>query len=75
MPASSPYPRAMDPLPAGSADHVRPASPDERSDVRGMHRATREAWDEAAERYEGWFDEAVELIRSAARTCFRLSSS
>jgi SAM-dependent methyltransferase len=29
-----------------------------------MHRATRKAWDEAAERYEGWFDEAVELIRS-----------
>ena len=29
-----------------------------------MHAANREAWDEAAERYEGWFDEAVELIAS-----------
>ena len=28
-----------------------------------MHAANRAAWDEAAERYEGWFDEAVELIR------------
>ncbi|HYH93396.1 MAG TPA: class I SAM-dependent methyltransferase, partial [Candidatus Saccharimonadales bacterium] len=47
-----------------AADHVRPATPDERGDVRAMHRANRAAWDEAAERYEGWFDEAVELIRS-----------
>jgi SAM-dependent methyltransferase len=45
-------------------DHVRPATPAEQSDVRGMHAANRAAWDEAAERYEGWFDEAVELIRS-----------
>ncbi len=29
-----------------------------------MHQANRAAWDEAAERYEGWFDEAVALIRS-----------
>src|SRR4029077_127587 len=29
-----------------------------------MHEANRSAWDEAAERYEGWFDEAVALIRS-----------
>ena len=29
-----------------------------------MHAANRRAWDEAAERYEGWFDEAVELISS-----------
>ena len=29
-----------------------------------MHRANQAAWDEAAERYEGWFDEAVTLIRS-----------
>ena len=43
--------------------HVRPATPEEAADVRGMHAATRAAWDEAAERYEGWFDEAVELIR------------
>ena len=32
--------------------------------MRAMHAANRLAWDEAAERYEGWFDEAVELIRS-----------
>jgi SAM-dependent methyltransferase len=43
---------------------VRAASPQERGDVRGMHRANRMAWDEAAERYEGWFDEAVRLIRA-----------
>ena len=29
-----------------------------------MHRWNRRAWDEAAERYEGWFDEAVALIRA-----------
>ena len=45
-------------------EHVRPATPDERSDVRGMHEANRAAWDEAAERYEGWFAEAVALIRA-----------
>jgi SAM-dependent methyltransferase len=28
-----------------------------------MHIANQAAWDEAAERYEGWFDEAVALIR------------
>ena len=32
--------------------------------MRAMHAANRLAWDEAAERYEGWFEEAVELIRS-----------
>jgi SAM-dependent methyltransferase len=42
---------------------VRPASPAELADVRGMHAANRMAWDEAAERYEGWLDEAIELIR------------
>ena len=29
-----------------------------------MHAANRAAWDEAAERYEGWLAEAIELIRS-----------
>lgn len=43
---------------------VRPASVEERADVRAMHAANRMAWDEAAERYEGWFDEAVALIRA-----------
>ena len=36
-------------------DHIRKAPPEERADVRGMHAANRAAWDEAAERYEGWF--------------------
>jgi SAM-dependent methyltransferase len=35
-----------------------------------MHAANAEAWDEAAERYEGWFDEAVELIRSGGSNLF-----
>jgi len=43
---------------------VRPATPAEGLDVRAMHAANRAAWDEAAERYEGWFDDAVALIRS-----------
>jgi len=42
---------------------VRDATPGEIADVRRMHAANREAWDEAAERYEGWFEEAVALIR------------
>jgi SAM-dependent methyltransferase len=43
---------------------VRPASEAERADPRAMHAATRLAWDEAAERYERWLPEAIELIRS-----------
>ena len=43
---------------------VRPATAAELADLRGMHAANRRAWDEAAERYEGWFDEAVDLIRA-----------
>ena len=49
---------------------VRRATPEERADVGRMHRANRAAWDEAAERYEGWFDEAVELIRSGGTNLF-----
>ena len=49
---------------------VRPATPTEAADVRAMHRATGQAWDEAAERYEGWLDEAVELIRSGGSNLF-----
>ena len=48
----------------------RPATPEEAADVRGMHAANRAAWDEAAERYEGWFDEAVALIRSGGSNLF-----
>ena len=49
---------------------VRPATDAERSDVAGMHRANRAAWDEAAERYEGWLPEAIELIRSGGSNLF-----
>ena len=35
-----------------------------------MHAANRAAWDEAAERYVGWFDEAVDLIRSGGTNLF-----
>lgn len=50
--------------------HVRAASAAERADVRAMHTANQSAWDEAAERYEGWFDEAVALIRSGGVNLF-----
>jgi SAM-dependent methyltransferase len=43
---------------------VRPATPEEASDVGGWHAANRLAWDEAAERYEGWLEESVEQIRA-----------
>jgi SAM-dependent methyltransferase len=35
-----------------------------------MHAANRAAWDEAAERYEGWLAEAVELIRRGGTNLF-----
>ena len=53
-----------------ASDHVRPATPAEAADVRAMHETTRRAWDEAAERYAGWFDEAVALIRSGGVNLF-----
>ena len=49
---------------------VRPATAAEVDDVGSMHAANRAAWDEAAERYEGWFDEAVALIRSGGTNLF-----
>ena len=49
---------------------MRPATQDEGADVRGMHAANAAAWDEAAERYERWFGEAVELIRSGGSNLF-----
>lgn len=49
---------------------VRPATPVEAGDVRAMHAATRAAWDEAAERYEAWLAEAIELIRSGGVNLF-----
>ena len=35
-----------------------------------MHAATGTAWDEAAERYEGWLQEAIELIRGGGSNLF-----
>lgn len=50
--------------PEPTSPDIRPATAAERVDVRSMHRANRAAWDEAAERYEGWLDEAIALIRA-----------
>src|SRR3954468_16818839 len=55
---------------AGPTRNVRPATAAEAADPRAMHAANRAAWDEAAERYEGWFDEAVELIRGGGSNLF-----
>ena len=62
----------MDP---DDGEHVRPASPEERVDVPGMHASNRAAWDEAAERYEGWFDEAVALIRDGGSNLFPIEET
>lgn len=56
-----------DPL---ATPNVRPATQAEAGDVRAMHAANRAAWDEAAERYEGWYDEAVALIRAGGSNLF-----
>src|SRR6187549_3019835 len=55
---------------ADDAELVRQPTAAELADVSTMHAANRAAWDEAAERYEGWFDEAVELIRSGGTNLF-----
>jgi len=55
---------------AAGPDQLRPATPAERADVRAMHAANRAAWEEAAERYEGWLAEAIELIRSGGTNLF-----
>lgn len=52
------------------AQLVRPATPSELAQPRRMHKANREAWDEASERYEGWLPEAIELIRSGGTNLF-----
>ena len=52
------------------AELIRPATPEELADVPGMHASNRAAWDEAAERYEGWFEESVEEIRSGGSNLF-----
>jgi len=51
-------------------EHVRPATPAEAADVAAMHGANRAAWDEAAERYEGWLAETIELIRGGGTNLF-----
>lgn len=53
----------MDPTDADDNALVRPATPEELADVAAMHDSNRAAWDEAAERYERWLPEAIELIR------------
>ncbi|MEO8207387.1 MAG: class I SAM-dependent methyltransferase [Chloroflexota bacterium] len=52
------------------ASNLRPATLAELANIRAMHTANRAAWDQAAERYEGWFDEAVELIRSGGSNLY-----
>jgi SAM-dependent methyltransferase len=56
--------------PPPATPNVRPATAAEAADPRAMHAANRAAWDEAAERYEGWFDEAVALIRAGGSNLF-----
>jgi len=51
---------------------VRPATAAERANVELMHDANRAAWDEAAERYERWLPEAIELIRSGGSNLFQV---
>ncbi len=55
---------------AGDDADVRPVTPEEAADVRGMHAANRAAWDEAAERYEGWFAETVDQIRGGGSNLY-----
>ncbi len=55
---------------AGDAGDVRPATAGERADVPGMHAANRRAWDEAAERYERWLPEAIDVIRAGGSNLF-----
>jgi SAM-dependent methyltransferase len=59
---------------AGVSQHdretIRRPTPAELADLPAMHAANRAAWDEAAERYEGWFEESVEEIRSGRGNLF-----
>ncbi len=57
-------------MPDDHSELIRPPTPSERADPRLMHAANREAWDEAAERYEGWLAEAIALIRSGGTNLF-----
>ena len=51
-------------------DLIRPSRPEELRDVAAMHASNRAAWDEAAERYERWLPEAVDLIRGGGTNLF-----
>jgi SAM-dependent methyltransferase len=51
---------------------IRSPTPAEAADPAAMHRANRAAWDEAAERYEGWFAESVDEIRSGGSNLFEI---
>jgi SAM-dependent methyltransferase len=55
---------------ADDGELIRRPTAAELADVPAMHAANRAAWDEAAERYEDWFDEAVALIRSGGVNLF-----
>ena len=55
---------------ADDGDLIRRPTAAELADVSTMHAANRAAWDEAAERYEGWFDDTVALIRSGGTNLF-----
>ncbi len=49
---------------------IRRPSDAELADVGAMHRSNRTAWDEAAERYEGWYAESVAEIRAGGSNLF-----
>lgn len=51
-------------LDADEASDVRPATDAEAADVRGMHAANLDAWNEAAEDYERRLAGSIDLIRS-----------
>ncbi|HEY7828461.1 MAG TPA: class I SAM-dependent methyltransferase, partial [Candidatus Limnocylindrales bacterium] len=63
------YPQRVE-LDESDDPDVRPATPAEAGDVRAMHAATGAAWDEAAERYEGWLAEAIALISGGGSNLF-----
>src|SRR4029079_5433126 len=55
---------------ADDPELVRRPTADEAGDASAMHAANRVAWGPAAERDEGWVDEAVALIRSGGTNLF-----
>jgi hypothetical protein len=57
------------------AELIRRPTAAELADIPAMHAANRAAWDEAAERYERWFDEAVALIQSGGTNLFGVETA